>query len=53
MRLLPGVYFMRGSTAYEFQVWRIVLRVVHLRGGYWTRWHFWRRFRLDYSSEDF
>ena len=53
MRLLPGVYVMRGATAYEVQMWRIVLRVVHLHGGYWTRWRFWRRFSIQYHSEDF
>jgi hypothetical protein len=52
MRLGPYIYIMRGATAYEFQVWRVLLRIVHLSGAYW-RWRPWRRVSVTYHPEDF
>ena len=52
MRLAPGVYAMRGATAYEFQAWRFMLRITHLSGAYW-RWKPWRRVSVTYHAEDF
>lgn len=40
--------FMRGATAYEWQIGPVYGRIVHLWGGKW-RWKLWQRFsvRLD------
>lgn len=51
MKLAPGIYAMRGATAYELQVWRIVMRWTHLRGQYW-RWRPWRRVSIMYYSKE-
>ena len=43
---------MKGATAYEYQVGRLVLRVVHLRGGYWNSWKLWRRVSLTWWPKE-
>lgn len=42
------VYYMRGSTAHELQIWRVVFRWCHLDGAYWAGWRFYRRFSVKY-----
>jgi hypothetical protein len=39
----------RGATAYECQVWRVYIRVTHLRGAYW-RYRPWRRVEFGFDK---
>lgn len=43
--------FMRGATAYEFQVGRVVLRWCHLSGEHW-RWKPWRRVTVQLEPKE-
>lgn len=53
MRRFPLIAF-RGATAWEFQIGRLYGGWVHLKGGYWSGWKFWRRpyLRWDDSDDD-
>ena len=35
--------FLKGATAYEFQLGNYGVRIVHLSGGYYTWYQPWRR----------
>ena len=45
-------YWMKGATAYEYQVGKWCLRIVHLTGGYFKWYTPWRRFSLKYYEND-
>lgn len=38
--------YLKGATAYEYQIGKWYLRIVYLSGGYYTWWAFWRRFSI-------
>jgi hypothetical protein len=40
--------FGRGATAYEIQIERVVIQLVHLRGGHWDSWKVWRRISVEW-----
>lgn len=51
-RLFNGDYkflFMRGATAYEWQIGKLYGRICFLRGPYW-KWKPWRRFSWYYEG---
>jgi len=41
---------MRGATAHEWQVGRLYVRIVHLRGGPWRWWCPWRRVSFHWEE---
>lgn len=47
---LRHIFLIRGATAYELQVCRFGLRLVHLRGGYFRWWAPWRRISLQWFT---
>lgn len=51
MKLIAGVYAGKGATAYELQVWRIVIRATHLNGNYWKNKP-WRRLSIEFCDKD-
>lgn len=45
------IYVCWGLTAFEVQVWKYYIRIVHLTGGGWNSWKVWKRFSLNKESE--
>lgn len=44
------VGYMKGATAYEFQIWKVVFRWCYLKGKYW-RFKPWNRISIKYYPE--
>ena len=44
------VYF-KGATAYELQIGRLYVKVVHLMGGGW-KWHSTNRISFGWETDD-
>lgn len=43
----------KGATAYEFQIWRFGLRIVHLTGGGWDTAHWWERIEFQWFGREY
>lgn len=43
------LYYFKGCTAYELQIWRFGVRWVHLRGGRWTTPVWWPFGRVSFA----
>lgn len=45
------IWFLKGITMFEMQIGRLIINIVHLNGGCFTWWAFWRRFTFKWATE--
>jgi hypothetical protein len=44
--------WLRGASAYELQIWKLMIRWCYLWGGRWNSWKIWRRLKVSWIVDD-